>query len=331
MHLLATTAAKFSTIIKAWPGPLKAGPSRSLVPSVDLLQGILVKCQSTAIQVGARNSVRCDQMEDKTFQVHKGVVYFTAHGVGCILDVYTPTRKSNGLGIVHVMNGGWHSDEYMVEHFDKDFRLFDHFASLGFTVFSVWTGSCERFSCDEMTTHVKLAVDWVQEHADEHRIDPTRLGVTGASSGGQLALMAVLSTTIKVAGEKERQSLDTNVAAMGLMFPVTDLTWRSGKLSRNIRRILFQDRPMERSEKEAVEEARKLSPLHHEGLGSLPPLFIVQGDADVFFQSTMDFVDTVHRSGGRAELVVVPNAGHNWPTMDEEVKQMAKWFDVQLR
>jgi len=261
-----------------------------------------------------------------SFNRLRDIVYARTHGTGCILDVYSPTGTSCGLGVVHVMNGGWRSDEYMVEHFEKDLQLFHHFTSRGFTVFSAWTGSCDRFTCDEAVTHVKFAIAWVKEHADDFGVEPDRLGLVGASSGGLLALMAVLSDTAGFDDTNERWSLTTQVAALGLMFPVTDLTRGGERLGSNLRRMLFRESPLDVNEEAAQEAARRLSPVHSDRLSVLPPLMIVQGDRDSFFKSTMAFVDVVARLGGAVELVVVPDAGHNWPTMDEEVEKMAGWF-----
>jgi hypothetical protein len=38
------------------------------------------------------------------------IVYGEAHGTGLLMDVFTPNEKANGLGIIDVVSGAYHSD-----------------------------------------------------------------------------------------------------------------------------------------------------------------------------------------------------------------------------
>src|SRR5512140_1509266 len=38
------------------------------------------------------------------------VVYGEVHGTGLLMDVFTPKEKPNGLGIIDVVSGAYHSD-----------------------------------------------------------------------------------------------------------------------------------------------------------------------------------------------------------------------------
>jgi S-formylglutathione hydrolase FrmB len=42
-------------------------------------------------------------------------------------------------------------------------------------------------------------------------------------------------------------------------------------------------------------------------------------------------IEALKEVGGQAQLIVKPGGGHPWPTINEEVKVMADWFDKQLK
>ncbi len=41
---------------------------------------------------------------------HENIVYAETDGVGLLMDVFTPKGDANGLGIIDVISGAWHSD-----------------------------------------------------------------------------------------------------------------------------------------------------------------------------------------------------------------------------
>ena len=62
---------------------------------VALLTGLQLRAQDAS-------SVPYDQKID--------VVYGEVHGTGLLMDVFTPKDKANGLGIIDVVSGAYHSD-----------------------------------------------------------------------------------------------------------------------------------------------------------------------------------------------------------------------------
>ena len=121
------------------------------------------------------------------------IVYAETHGTGLLMDVFTPNGKPNGLAIVTVISGAWHSGRDMIRAHTVA-QVFPIFCSRGYVVFAVRPGSTTRYTGAEMDHHVKSAIQYVKAHADEYKIDPARIGLTGASSGGHLATLAALTT-----------------------------------------------------------------------------------------------------------------------------------------
>ncbi len=126
------------------------------------------------------------------YKQQKDVVYAEAHGTGLLMDVFTPTGKPNGLGIVDIASGAWYSDRSKIRDHTLA-QVYTIYCSRGYTVFAVRPGSKTRYTAVEMDGNVKSAIRYVKAHAGEYKIDPARLGLTGGSAGGHLATLAALT------------------------------------------------------------------------------------------------------------------------------------------
>ena len=124
--------------------------------------------------------------ETLPYEQKKDVVYAEAHGTGLLMDVFTPTGKPNGLGIVDIASGAWYSDRNKIRDHTLA-QVYTIFCSRGYVVFAVRPGSKTRYTAAEMDRNVKSAIRFVKAHAGEYKIDPARLGLTGGSAGGHLA------------------------------------------------------------------------------------------------------------------------------------------------
>src|SRR5579864_6276739 len=135
------------------------------------------------------------------------VVYMKAGGAAFTMDVFKPA-KPNKAAVVFMVSGGWISDHSMLKSFGPGIEK--GFADAGFTVFEVVHGAQPRFKVDEIVEQVRTAIRFVHAHAGDYGIDTNRVGVSGISSGGHLALM--------IAG-----SPDSPVNAVAAIAPPTDL------------------------------------------------------------------------------------------------------------
>jgi len=270
---------------------------------------------------------------DYPYEQKTNVVYAEVHGTGLLLDVFVPRGKPNGLGIVDVVSGAYHSDRRKIRDHTLA-QVYRIFCARGYTVFAVRPGSRTRYTGAEMAAHVKLGIRFVKQHAADYGIDPDRLGLTGASAGGHLATLAAI--TPEEAQRDARDDLlryDTRVRAAAIFFPPTDFLDWNGKLADPalLGELLFLGGATGRSEEEIRERARQISPARLVNGPTIPFLFI-HGDADplVPLQQSQKMVQALKAAGGSAELIVKPGGGHPWLTIPEEVKIMADWFDRHL-
>src|SRR5579862_2678309 len=135
------------------------------------------------------------------------VIYLKSGGAAFTMDVYRPANP-NKAAVIFMVSGGWISDHSMIKSFGG--AIEKAFGDSGFTVFSVVHGAQHQYKVAEIVEQVRTAVRFVHAHAADYGIDTNRVGVTGISSGGHLALM--------IAG-----SVDSPVNAVAAIAPPTDL------------------------------------------------------------------------------------------------------------
>ncbi len=265
---------------------------------------------------------------ESPYKQTEDVVFGDVDGVGLLMDIFTPTGASNGLGIVDVASGAFHSDRGKIND-HKRAQMFDIFCGRGYTVFAVRPGSITKFSLAEMASNLKKGILWVKAHADEYKIDPNRLGLTGASAGGHLASLVAVTADDQSA-----------VKAVGVFFPPTDfLDFRGTRIDANssdsqlqlVSKYVFPAGTKTGSAAEIVEKLKQISPAHNV-TAKAPPFLIIHGDKDplVPLSQSEKLLAALQAAGVPAELIVKKGGGHPWPTIHEEVQVIADWLDKQL-
>jgi acetyl esterase/lipase len=287
----------------------------------------------------------CLAADGPTFTRTEDVVYGRKDGTALTLDVFRPKADANGAGIILVVSGGFFSSHEAINPvFIRP--LLDR----GYTVFAVVHGSQPRYTVPEIVGDLKRAVRFVRHHAGDYRVDPDRLGITGASAGGHLSLM--LGTAGDLGNRDARDPVDresSRVQAVACFFPPTDLLNYGGPGKEMIHardhgkpfRPAFDYRELDREtnlwvpitdEKRLRETAREVSPITHVSADD-PPTLIVHGNADplVPLQQSESIVERLKAAGVEAKLVVKSGAGHGWPTIVQDITTFADWFDGHLK
>lgn len=288
--------------------------------------------------------VTADLAETVAYERERDVIYGRKAGLALTMDVFAPKEQANGLGIVLVVSGGFFSNPNSI---NPAFCL--PFLRRGYTVFCVVHGSQPTFTVDQIVPDIHRAVRYIRSHAGRWRIDPQRLGMTGASAGGHLSLM--IGVTGKDGDPKATDPVErasSAVQCVACFFPPTDLL-NYGEPGREMLgaaphappfRAAFDHHRMH-PEKRVFERitdpedlrkiAREISPIYHI-TASTPPILIIHGDRDdiVPIQQARTFIAKVKEAGGTAELSERPGAGHGWPTILQDLEKLADWFDRHL-
>ncbi len=279
---------------------------------------------------------------------HKAdVVYGRKHGMALTMDVFTPKENANGAAIIWVVSGGWVSNHDIIS---PKFPGIEEFVRRGYTVFAVVHGSQPRFTIPEILDDMHRAVRFIRSHADEYKIDPERIGITGGSAGGHLSLMQGLAG--KPGDPKAKDPIDrasSRVQAVACFFPPTDFL-NYGKPGENAlgRGVLkdfyapFAFHEYQKSghtgifvpiidEKKIEEIGKQISPINHVSSDD-PPTLLIHGDKDflVPIQQAEILVAKLKEVGVPAELVVKKGAGHGWD-IGKDMTTIADWFDRYLK
>ena len=278
--------------------------------------------------------------QETPFTQRENVVYAEVHGVGLLMDIFTPTGEKNGLGIIDVISGAWHSDRSKIRDHTRA-QTFHILCRKGYTVFAVRPGSITKFGALEMLANLNQGIRWVKDHASDYGIDPDRLGLMGASAGGHLACLAAVTAELDKPGSLLTAKVNgTRVKAVGAFFPPTDFLNYGGKavdaqadnrLGGLLRQLAFPQGLGDSSKEELTGKITKISPARLV-TAQAPPFLLIHGDADTLvpLQQSELMLDALKKAGVAADLIVKKGGGHPWLTLHEEVQVMAEWFDKQL-
>lgn len=272
------------------------------------------------------------------------VIYGRKYGTALTLDVFKPTGKANGLGLIYAVSGGWFSS-----HDGINGGIIEPFTKRGYTVFAVVHGSQPRFNITEVLQDMHRATRYIHAHAKDYQVDPDRLGIFGASAGGHLSLMQGTAGTPgdpKAKDPIDRES--SRVASVACFFPPTDF-FNYGKTGEDAlgRGTLaafgapfdfqqFNDKTKRfddvTDEAKLLEIGKAIAPAYHVSSDDAPTL-IIHGDADklVPIQQAELIMAKFKDAGVKAELIVKPGAAHGWPDLGKDLEKLADWFDQTLK
>jgi dipeptidyl aminopeptidase/acylaminoacyl peptidase len=194
-------------------------------------------------------------------------------------------------------------------------------------------------------------VRFIRHQAGRFGIDPQRIGIVGASSGGQLSLLAAAAPPSADPGARDPVDRESSaVQAVVAYFPGVD-NLNFGRANATIldhflsqqykaeamfdfRRWDDTTNRYERvSDPEARREAfRRTSPLAHVSAAT-PPVLLFHGDQDrlVPIQQSRLLAARLQELGVPHRLVVAEGKGHGWkPPLDSETTEVTEWFGKYL-
>ncbi len=290
---------------------------------------VCVACLGLSMAASRSDRAWCAQQSTQ----QQNVVYAEAHGIALVMDIFTPTGKKNGLGIVDVVSGSWDSSRGKIRDHERA-QFFEILCAHGYTVFAARPGSLSKFSIPEMVDHIELAIKWVKQHADEFEIDVLRIGLTGASAGGHLASLVA----VRNGNSNQRPEItQAAVKAVGVFFPPTDLLQfgsqdsSSGTISAIAKRVAFPQGVGDLNSEQIRERLVQISPAR-QVTAQAPPFLLIHGTADevVPLEQSQKLKQSLEEHGVAVELILKKGGGHPWLTIHEEVAVLADWFDKVL-
>lgn len=274
------------------------------------------------------------------------VIYGRTWGTALTMDVFTPVRPANGAAILLAVSEGWYSEHEKIE---GNIPVYvEPMLARGYTVFAVVHGSNPKFALPEILEQLHRAVRFIRHQAPAYGLDPERIGSTGDSAGGYLALM--LGSTGRPANPAAPDSVDqepSRIRAAVAFFPPTDfLNW--GALGRHMlgqhpivpltgafafSRLdtLTNSFQLLTDPAQRVAVGRQVSPITHVSASSVPTL-LVHGDQDVYIplQQSERMAARLTAAGVPARLLVMPGGAHDAVLVRRYMPDALAWFDRYL-
>lgn len=319
------------------------------VPAVAVcfLIGVLGASSGQSLPQKTQESTAFVQPGDGTFNRQQDVVYGRKYGTSLTMDVFTPTKNANGLGVIFVVSGGWFSNHAALDGAGSTFAK--EFLNRGYTVFGVVHGSQPKFTIPEILQDMHRAVRFIRHNAQKYKIDPDRIGIYGGSAGGHLSLMQGLAGDKGNPDAKDPVDKESSrVQAVACFYPPTDflnygkegeIALGTGVLSNFKAPFDFHELDKKNNtfvkitdEKKRLAIGQQISPITHASADD-PPTLIIHGDADklVPIQQAQILVKKLQDVEVEAKLITKPGASHGWPNQNKDLILFADWFDKHLK
>ena len=289
--------------------------------------------------------------QDSSF-TQSEVIYDRKDGMALTMMVAKPFTKSNGKSIVQVLNGGYFSDVIIQwPNFNLARKIY---IANGYTFFGVGTRSQPRYAIPDMIADLHRAVQYIRYNAKEYGIDPGKIGVTGGSSGGNLALLLGLQDGNGDPGAEDSIGrVSGKVQAVACYSPPCDfLNWGSPgvtifhhpTLKENpIFKPAFDFKKQDTTNFKLVSisdttEINKIlwevSPINYVTPAD-PPISIIHGDHDdlVPFQQSHQLILKLQQNKIPSQLKAMKSESHDtFPVSEKELLQICvDWFNKYLK
>ena len=285
-------------------------------------------------------TIRAAAQTNLNFERTQEVIYGHKFGTALTMDVFRP-KPANGAGVIFLVSGGWLSSRDTPNMVTIRLESFKSFLDRGYTVFAVVHGSQPKFTIPEIVQDLHRSVRFIRHHAGEYGVHPQRLGITGSSSGGHLALMiATQGAPGSPAALDPVDRESSAVQAAACFFPPTDfLNWGGpgidgvGIGTMAPIKAAFGPRADTAASRQVY--GKEISPIYFI-TSTLPPVVLIHGDLDptVPLQQSESFIQKATEAGAPVpKLVVRAGKGHGWGDFwksEEDLKVFGDWFDACL-
>ena len=228
------------------------------------------------------------------------------------MDVFVPRKRTQSLtpAVLWLHGGGW-------ERGDKNGSSGARFlATGGFVTASI----CHRLSGEAkfpaQIEDCKCAIRYLRANAAKYQLDPDRIGIAGASSGGHLALLAGFADEkAGLEGSGGWPNTSSRVSLVAAYYVPTDFRAVTTDFGTRAQTAITKLLGVTFEANSAA--YAKASPITYVATGK-PPVLMVHGDGDTLvpFQQSKRMFDALLASGVDAKLLIVENANHDFQLVD---------------
>ena len=272
------------------------------------------------LQAQEASSWTYDAVND--IRVVPNIVYSTANGYDCKLDVYARRNAKEPIPtVMYIHGGGWVAGT-------KEGAVMNILPYLerGLSVVNVEYRLARISLAPAAVEDCRNALRWIFKNAKQYGFDTTKIIVAGASAGGHLALMTGMlqaSDGFDLPTDWDYATVQPHVAAIINWFGITDVKdLLSGKNMQNYAVDWIGNQPNK------DELAVRVSPMTYIRK-DLPPIFTVQGDKDqlVPYEHGVKLHEALTKAGVPNEHMTIPGGRHGGFSNEEMTQIYQKIFD----
>ncbi|MEO8205656.1 MAG: alpha/beta hydrolase [Chthoniobacterales bacterium] len=254
------------------------------------------------------------------------LIYGNAQGRLQRLDIYYPRTQAppSGYPLIICFHGGaWAIGN---KHWDLVLR---NLTKYGYAVASVDYRLSGQAIYPAQFLDARNATRWLLKNASRLRLDSQRIGVSGVSAGGQIALLLAFTQNQNLHGSPPLPK--GTIKAVCVLYPVTDLIsivppkkrTNPGNLISRLLGAPLADR---------MALAKLASPLTHVRRG-IPPVLLIHGDKDslVPLSQSKTLLHAAQACGADCILWVYANRQHGFGLYPSTLTDVGKFFDRNLK
>jgi acetyl esterase/lipase len=253
-----------------------------------------------------------------TFEViEQDFVYARAGGVELLAHSYRPRKEGVVPAIIDIHGGAWSTGDRMGG------KLYDQaLASAGLYVLAIDFRQAPEFQHPAASQDIVAAIHYLHSHSEPLRIDTTRLGLVGSSSGGHLAMLTGIMpnakqfagtsiVTTKGTSENASDAIEA-IRYVIALWPVSDPAYRYDYAKRSGREDLIKAHDAYFGTRERMVSASVPGVIRANEAEHLPALMVVQPgkDANIPREMTFDLLSAYQDGGGRVNYAFYPEQPH---------------------
>lgn len=254
-----------------------------------------------------------------------GTVYRTVNGTDVRLDIHQPEKpiRTPVPAVIVIHGGAWMGGNR--KEMDGICRLL---TERGLAAVNVSYRLAPKDKWPAMIDDVQAAVRYVRGNAVKLGIDPKRIGATGASAGGHLALLLAFCETWDTKTTDYPKESSSVKAVFNIFGPV-DLSQDFNPSLGQLMAMQVLGKPID----QAAEDIKRFSPITHI-TAKAPPVFTLHGKADplVPVKQSNRLDDRMRELGAKHTLVQIDGMKHEIDRNNPAVmKALADGLDFLVR
>lgn len=279
-------------------------------------------CLIVLLSVPALSQTSSDRWIDYVagdYDIFPNITYAKANNIELKLDLYLPKNRATPTATLILFHGGGWVDGQK----ERNVLFLLPYLAMGWSAVNVEYRTGHQSPAPAAVEDTRCALRWVNYHAREYSLDPSKFVLTGTSAGGHLSLITgmlpantVFDRQCMIQGNDRWNTAtvpEPKVAAIVNWFGISDVAdLLDGPNAKNYVREWFG------SMSNADQLAKQVSPINYVRAG-LPPIITIHGENDDVapYNHSVRLHAALDKTGVPNQLVTIRGRKHGGFNRDE--------------